>query len=72
VDPSLQDLEQQRKDLFRQMETLGDFRRGTISVNYRKCGKATASVLARITPGTDRSICGTSASVARPKRGTFL
>jgi len=35
----LQDLELRRKKLFRQMEDLGDFRRGTISVNYRPCGK---------------------------------
>ena len=40
VDQSLQDLELQRKGLFRQLENLGDFRRGTISVNYRKCGKS--------------------------------
>jgi len=31
----LQDLELRRKKRFRQMEDLGDFRRGTISVNYR-------------------------------------
>jgi hypothetical protein len=40
VEQSLQDLELRRKDLFRQLENLGDFRRGTISVNYRKCGKS--------------------------------
>jgi len=33
VNESLQDLESRRKKLFRQMEDLGDFRRGTISVN---------------------------------------
>jgi hypothetical protein len=51
VDPSLQDLEQQRKDLFRQMETLGDFRRGTISVNYRKCGKSNCVCARKDHPG---------------------
>jgi hypothetical protein len=39
VDPSLQDLELRRKSLFRQLENPGDFRRGAISLNYRKCGK---------------------------------
>ena len=36
---SLEALEERRKNLWRQLETLGDFRRGTVSVNYRKCGK---------------------------------
>ena len=37
---SLQALEDKRKQLWAQLEALGDFRRGGISVNYRKCGKA--------------------------------
>jgi hypothetical protein len=32
-------LESKRKELHEQLAGLGDFRRGTISVNYRKCGK---------------------------------
>ena len=36
---SLEGLEERRKNLWRQLESLGDFRRGTVSVNYRKCGK---------------------------------
>ena len=42
MDPaaSLQALEHKRKQLWAQLEALGDFRRGGISVNYRKCGKA--------------------------------
>ena len=35
----LEDLEQQRTKLYQQMQALGDFRPGTISVNFRKCGK---------------------------------
>jgi hypothetical protein len=38
INPSMI-LELRRKELFRRMENLGDFRRGTISLNYRKCGK---------------------------------
>lgn len=37
--PTLESLEERRRNLYQQLETLGDFRRGTISVNYRKCGK---------------------------------
>lgn len=51
MDPSLQDLELRRKNLFRQMENLGDFRRGTISVNYRKCGKSNCACARKDHPG---------------------
>ena len=36
---TLESLEKKKKTLYRKLEALGDFRRGTISVNYRKCGK---------------------------------
>lgn len=36
---TVEDLERQKNELYRQLGELGDFRRGTISVNYRKCGK---------------------------------
>ena len=36
---SINALESMRKSLHKKLEQLGDFRRGTISVNYRKCGK---------------------------------
>lgn len=39
-DLDLESLEEERSRLVRQLAELGDFRRGTISVNYRKCGKA--------------------------------
>ncbi len=36
----LQSLEAKRQELFEQLAGLGDFRRGTISANYRKCGRS--------------------------------
>jgi len=51
VEQSLQDLELRRRDLFRQMENLGDFRRGTLSVNYRKCGKSNCVCARKDHPG---------------------
>ncbi len=30
---------EQRKSLFKDLAKVGNFRRGTISINYRKCGK---------------------------------
>jgi hypothetical protein len=37
---TLEDLEARREKLYRQLRNLGDFRRGTISANFRRCGKA--------------------------------
>jgi Family of unknown function (DUF6152) len=51
VDQSLQELELRRKNLFRQLQNLGDFRRGTISVNYRKCGKSNCACARKDHPG---------------------
>src|SRR6266545_856978 len=36
---TLEALERQRTKLYQQLQTVGDFRPGTISVNFRKCGK---------------------------------
>lgn len=36
---SLEDLERQRAHLYDELATTGDFRRGSISENYRRCGK---------------------------------
>lgn len=38
VEP-IEALEQRRTALYQQMQSVGDFRPGTISVNYRKCGR---------------------------------
>jgi hypothetical protein len=38
-DPSLPELESQRAGLFARLAAMGDFRRGSISENYRRCGK---------------------------------
>ena len=39
MDETIESLEAQRKALYQELEELGDFRRGTLSVNYRKCGR---------------------------------
>jgi hypothetical protein len=38
-EPSLLELEGERDRLFARLVALGDFRRGSVSENYRKCGK---------------------------------
>ena len=39
TEPPLPDLEAERDRLYAQLSVVGDFRRGSVSENYRKCGK---------------------------------
>ncbi len=39
TEPSLPELEALRDRLYAQLAAVGDFRRGSVSENYRKCGK---------------------------------
>jgi len=38
-EPSLAELEAERERLYAQLREVGDFRRGSVSENWRKCGK---------------------------------
>ena len=38
-EPSLQELEAERERLYAQLSKIGDFRRGSVSENWRRCGK---------------------------------
>jgi hypothetical protein len=48
---TLLSLEKKREDLYRKLEEIGDFRRGTISVTYRKCGKKNCACTREGHPG---------------------
>jgi len=39
AEPSLPELEAERDRLYAQLSMVGDFRRGSVSENWRKCGK---------------------------------
>ncbi|MHB1592791.1 MAG: DUF6788 family protein [Streptosporangiaceae bacterium] len=39
TEPSLAELEAERERLYALLAAVGDFRRGSVSENYRKCGK---------------------------------
>src|SRR6266851_1198640 len=39
TEPSLAELEAERDRLYARLAAVGDFRRGSVSENYRKCGK---------------------------------
>lgn len=48
---TLLSLERKREALFKKLEQTGDFRRGTISVIYRKCGKKNCACAKKGHPG---------------------
>ncbi len=48
---SLPDLEQQRARLYAELAGTGDFRRGSLSLNYRRCGKPNCACAAPDHPG---------------------
>jgi hypothetical protein len=39
MEETIESLEKKREHLYRDLQEVGDFRRGIISVIYRKCGK---------------------------------
>ncbi len=47
----LADMERKRENLYKQLEEVGDFRRGIISVTYRKCGKKNCACAQEGHPG---------------------
>ena len=51
MEKSLKELESKRKALQEELLEIGDFRRGTISANYRKCGKKNCACARADHPG---------------------
>ena len=51
TEPSLPELEAERDRLYAQLSTVGDFRRGSVSENWRKCGKPNCACAAPHHPG---------------------
>ena len=51
TEPSLPELEAERDRLYAQLSDVGDFRRGSVSENYRKCGKPNCACAAPDHPG---------------------
>lgn len=47
----ISDLERKRASLYDRISSLGDFRRGSISLNYRKCGKPNCACAQEKHPG---------------------
>jgi len=51
AEPSLPELEALRDQLYAQLAAVGDFRRGSVTVNYRRCGKPNCACAAPDHPG---------------------
>ena len=51
MEETIESLERRREDLYRQLQEIGDFRRGIISVIYRKCGKSNCACAKEGHPG---------------------
>lgn len=51
MNETLSSLERKREQLYKQLQETGDFRRGTISVLYRKCGKKNCACAQEGHPG---------------------
>jgi len=51
VSSPLPRLEQRRAELYEQLADIGDFRRGSVSETYRRCGKANCACADRSHPG---------------------
>ncbi len=48
---SLEEMEAERAGLYEQLAATGDFRRGSVSENYRRCGKPNCACAAPGHPG---------------------
>jgi hypothetical protein len=51
TEPSVPELEAERDRLYVQLSMVGDFRRGSVSENWRKCGKPNCACAAPDHPG---------------------
>jgi len=71
-DGSLGDLERQRARLYDQLATTGDFRRGSISENYRRCGKPNCACAQPDHPGHGPRYLWTRTVAGRGTKGRQL
>lgn len=70
--PSLPDLEQQRARLHAELADVGDFRRGSLTENYRRCGKPNCACAAPEHPGHGPRHLWTRSVAGGPTKGRQL
>jgi hypothetical protein len=72
TEPSLPELEAERDRLYAQLSAVGDFRRGSVSENYRKCGKPNCACAQPDHPGHGPRFLWTRTVRGRKTRGRQL
>ena len=72
VERSLEDLEAVRAGLFEELAGTGDFRRGSVSENYRKCGKPNCACARPGHPGHGPRLLWTRTGPGGKSRGRQL
>jgi hypothetical protein len=70
--PSLSELEAERERLYAQLAAVGDFRRGSVTENYRKCGKANCACAQPDHPGHGPRLLWTRTIRGRKTKGRQL
>ena len=71
-EPSLPELEAERNRLYAQLSAVGDFRRGSVSENWRKCGKPNCACAAPDHPGHGPRFLWTRSEGRRKRIGRQL
>jgi hypothetical protein len=72
TEQSLPELEAERDRLYAQLSVVGDFRRGSVSENWRKCGKPNCACAAPDHPGHGPRFLWTRAARGRGTVGRQL
>jgi len=72
TEPSLAELEAERDRLYAQLSAVGDFRRGSVSENYRRCGKPNCACAAPDHPGHGPRFLWTRSEGRRKRIGRQL
>ena len=72
AEPSLPELEAERDRLFAQLGAVGDFRRGSVTENWRKCGKPNCACVAPDHPGHGPRLLWTRSAGRRKTVGRQL
>ena len=72
TDPSLEDLERRRERLYERLAGTGDFRRGSVSENYRRCGKPNCACAGPDHPGHEPRYLWTRTVPGRGSTGRQL
>ena len=70
--PSLPELEAERERLYAQLSSVGDFRRGSVTENYRKCGKPNCACAQPDHPGHGPRLLWTRTVRGQKTRGRQL